>query len=381
MIFFNKHPTFVYLRIILFTDFKTFFELNGARYYNPLIGRFITADTIVPGPHNPQSLNRYSYCLNNPVNRIDPSGHWSWKKFWNSFAGAFVGAAAAVLLGPAGFALVGTTMAGIIGGSLGGAITGGLEGGWKGMLIGAAAGGALGGLGGWAIGGEHYGVLAGMFVVGAGAAGTTDSWDSFAGGFTGGITGGALSSGVAKSEQFQNWKAGDGWVSNRDAQFNEYATEMRARYALNANQKDSTVGIVQRPLGKNLANDPGSTTGPRHRAIISDQLKNGKFEMGPDPMARQITTTNKVDNLSGWGTHNCTEKSLSLGGRYVESFNVDINMSALQENIAFYESTFVGKFSYIATDHNSNFAVNSVIYGAGGDVPIDGWTPGFPDMP
>jgi RHS repeat-associated protein len=47
----------------------------GARYYDPKIGRFISADTIVPDPANPQSFNRYSYCLNNPLKYIDPSGH------------------------------------------------------------------------------------------------------------------------------------------------------------------------------------------------------------------------------------------------------------------------------------------------------------------
>jgi len=57
----------------------------GARYYNPLIGRFITPDTIVQAVDNPQTLNRYSYCGNNPVNRIDPSGHSWWKKFWGGF--------------------------------------------------------------------------------------------------------------------------------------------------------------------------------------------------------------------------------------------------------------------------------------------------------
>jgi hypothetical protein len=30
----------------------------------------------VPNPADPQSLNRYSYCLNNPFKYIDPSGHW-----------------------------------------------------------------------------------------------------------------------------------------------------------------------------------------------------------------------------------------------------------------------------------------------------------------
>jgi len=46
----------------------------GARYYDPLIGRFISADTIVPNPASPQSFNRYSYCLNNPLRYTDPSG-------------------------------------------------------------------------------------------------------------------------------------------------------------------------------------------------------------------------------------------------------------------------------------------------------------------
>jgi len=40
------------------------------------MGRFITPDTIVPNPANPQSLNRYSYCLNNPLKWVDPSGHF-----------------------------------------------------------------------------------------------------------------------------------------------------------------------------------------------------------------------------------------------------------------------------------------------------------------
>ena len=99
----------------------------NARYYDPSIGRFISADTVVPGnasggmdgvalrpltvgfgepefvnrlnqenqfgpwhtlsdderqqvgspwgPSNPQSLNRYSYVQNNPLRWTDPSGH------------------------------------------------------------------------------------------------------------------------------------------------------------------------------------------------------------------------------------------------------------------------------------------------------------------
>ena len=48
----------------------------GARYYDPLIGRFTQADTLVPQPGNPQSLNRYAYVLNNPLRYTDPTGHY-----------------------------------------------------------------------------------------------------------------------------------------------------------------------------------------------------------------------------------------------------------------------------------------------------------------
>lgn len=54
----------------------------GARLYDPLLGRFISPDTMVPDPNNPQSLNRYSYTLNNPLRYIDPSGNVEWDVEW-----------------------------------------------------------------------------------------------------------------------------------------------------------------------------------------------------------------------------------------------------------------------------------------------------------
>lgn len=46
----------------------------GARYYDPTMMHFISADTIEPNRTNPQTLNRYSYTLNNPIKYIDPDG-------------------------------------------------------------------------------------------------------------------------------------------------------------------------------------------------------------------------------------------------------------------------------------------------------------------
>jgi RHS repeat-associated protein len=48
----------------------------GGRYYDPVLGRFVSPDPFVPAPGNPQSLNRYSYVLNNPINLTDPSGYF-----------------------------------------------------------------------------------------------------------------------------------------------------------------------------------------------------------------------------------------------------------------------------------------------------------------
>ncbi|MBA3533070.1 MAG: hypothetical protein H0T73_14190 [Ardenticatenales bacterium] len=47
----------------------------NARYYDPAMGKFIQADTIVPEAGNPQAFNRYAYTYNNPIKYTDPSGH------------------------------------------------------------------------------------------------------------------------------------------------------------------------------------------------------------------------------------------------------------------------------------------------------------------
>jgi len=47
----------------------------GARFYSPKLGRFLSADSIVPNMANPQALNRYSYVYGNPLRFTDPSGN------------------------------------------------------------------------------------------------------------------------------------------------------------------------------------------------------------------------------------------------------------------------------------------------------------------
>jgi RHS repeat-associated protein len=61
----------------------------GARYYDATIGRFISPDPTIPNPADPQAFNRYTYCSNNPLKYIDPSGHDPeddpWQYSWSDF--------------------------------------------------------------------------------------------------------------------------------------------------------------------------------------------------------------------------------------------------------------------------------------------------------
>ena len=51
-------------------------EYLRARYYDTSIGRFISEDSVLGDIKQPLTLNRYAYTANNPVNYMDPSGHF-----------------------------------------------------------------------------------------------------------------------------------------------------------------------------------------------------------------------------------------------------------------------------------------------------------------
>lgn len=54
-------------------DLLDLVHMNG-RIYDPLLGKFLSADPLIQDPMNGQSYNRYSYVLNNPTNLTDPTG-------------------------------------------------------------------------------------------------------------------------------------------------------------------------------------------------------------------------------------------------------------------------------------------------------------------
>jgi len=50
----------------------------GTRYYNPNLGRWTQQDPVAGSLGNPDTLNRYLYVTDDPVNEVDPSGNASW---------------------------------------------------------------------------------------------------------------------------------------------------------------------------------------------------------------------------------------------------------------------------------------------------------------
>jgi RHS repeat-associated protein len=57
-------------------DEETGLDYFNARYYDPAIGRFISADTVIPDVLNGNAFNRFTYALNNPIRNIDPTGRY-----------------------------------------------------------------------------------------------------------------------------------------------------------------------------------------------------------------------------------------------------------------------------------------------------------------
>ena len=59
-------------------DTETGFYYVSSRYYDPEIGRYLNADSVIAGVGGSvQGYNLFAYCFNNPVNMSDSSGHWS----------------------------------------------------------------------------------------------------------------------------------------------------------------------------------------------------------------------------------------------------------------------------------------------------------------
>ena len=242
-----------------------------SRYYHPVFGRFVSPDTIVPNPHDPQSLNRYTYANNNPLMYTDPTGHFGIieviiigivigtvtsgiQSDWDIGATLTGGIIGGVTAG-AGFGVgssvaaatlssLGSVGSGIAGGVVGGAVAGGTSGvlanlaGYKvniGLSIasGAAAGGIVGGAGAqWG----QLGAFAAAPAAGASAAAISGADPGMGAAIA--ATAAAFSLGVQAYDQYRQ-------------QAITQAQEANPTYALNSDQ----ASIASPAL------DPGGVTG------------------------------------------------------------------------------------------------------------------------
>jgi RHS repeat-associated protein len=127
---------------------------NGYRMYNPRLMRFQAADSM--SPFGRGGINSYAYCLGDPINRQDPSGHF---EIFSLIIGAIIGA------------VVGAAISGVAEGVR--AATTGESFDWKQVGIGAALGFISGGFGA-ASTGAKTGVQVGLAVADAVISGGVD---------------------------------------------------------------------------------------------------------------------------------------------------------------------------------------------------------------
>jgi len=135
----------------------------NSRYYHPLLCRFITPDEFENiDIENKLSYNIYAYCNNNPVNGMDPTGHFVISSLiigaliTGAIVGGIVSGVSGVVSGDRGLTLVGD----IFGGALVGAALG------LATSIGGAV--AAGAISGGAAVGAFFGTTALSFVAGGG---------------------------------------------------------------------------------------------------------------------------------------------------------------------------------------------------------------------
>ncbi len=109
--------------------------MNG-RIYDPLIGRFLSADPMIHDVTNGQDLNRYSYVHNNPLSYTDMNGYGFFKsigKFFKKFWRVLLAAVVAYFLPQLLPTIIpGSSPAAIF---LNGAITSGITGGVSSVIV------------------------------------------------------------------------------------------------------------------------------------------------------------------------------------------------------------------------------------------------------
>ena len=245
-------------------DLFALVNMDG-RVYDPVLGRFLSADPIIQNPENLQSLNRYSYCLNNPLSLVDPSGYTWLSDNWRTLLTAAIAITATVvtagILAPAaGTVLTASTAGQFITAAVVSGAAGGFAGGFSGALLcGADLGqafkaGAVGGVIGAASG---FLSLASGSVAGSGVGAMIEraAKHAFSNAWLNGITG-------------QNMK--HGFITGALSSFgNNYISGKTHVYALRVTASAVLGGTVEEIGGGKFAN--GAITGA-YSMLFNDMM-------------------------------------------------------------------------------------------------------------
>ena len=193
---------------------------------------------------------------------------------------------------------------------VGGAVYGGLEGGWKGALI----GGTIGAISGWGMGlgigafGPAFGWA--TLVAGAGVAGATNSWDSFAGGLAGGIAGTVVGNGI---DSYFN----DG-ISVQNPTAGPASGEGPGE---NPNWIMAGIGTTDEKALNTACRNQASVFYTRSRGSFSDIIRSGMQKVFHNSLAsRQFT--GYLQGASGGNIWAHSEGTLTLAGA-IEALNAD----------------------------------------------------------
>jgi RHS repeat-associated protein len=350
-------------------DNSTGFYYYGARYYDPELGRFIQPDTIIARPFDPQDLNRYAYCRNNPINYVDPTGHSWLSQFckWlfgsiGNIVGAVVGAVVAVVsgnlwLGFQAYSMTSSVINGAMSGNWGG-LAGGIVGGLIGGALGAgAASGLYGALGESAhtFGAGFLGGAAefGLSGFGSGFGSALGSGEKVGDALQSGLISGGISAVIGGAIQGSYNAGWQSWVHGSSE--NDIAKASGYR----------RVAAGSRPVGFLDA---------RHKFIRYNDGGPQFWEMGPDQ--------NGNISINPRGTRIATQGYINNYPSQVKWSSTVVNESLFRGAMKNYASTwagssYAGTYTVLPRMYNSNYAVDYVITSSGGSINGDlGWCPG-----
>lgn len=285
----------------------------NARLYDPTIGRFLSADTIIPAVYDTQAYNRYSYVRNNPMKYTDPSGR-SWfssalgsvgnffKKHWRTIVTIAVVAAVVALTGGLGAglacAIIQGAIAGFTGGFVGTLLYGGdfnaaISNGLRGALVGGISGGVAHGV---------VGLTAATTGVEASAAHSASFFESFSSGSGWGVaTFKALAHGISRAAiaQAQGQNATSGFWSGFVASGFSVGNEGYGGFVPRTMMMAVAGGTVSQMTGGKFANGAVSAAfvhmfnaearrwiSPTGQGIRSDRRGDGHFGSSRDGGSR-----------------------------------------------------------------------------------------------